>query len=65
MSWYQKHIVKNSEIIVYKKVKLVEFAHEKEVYFDRWCNSREVGTDYEKLRQVILIEFKRCVCDDI
>ena len=44
----------------------VEFAHEKEVYFDRWCNSREVGTDSEKLRQVILIEeFKRCVRDDI
>ena len=40
----------------------VEFAHEKEVYFDRWCNSREVGTDFEKLRQVILIEeFKRCL----
>ena len=38
----------------------VEFAIEKDVYFDRWCNSREVGT--EKLRQVILIEeFKRCV----
>ena len=44
----------------------VEFAHEKEMYFDRWCNSREVGTDFEKLRQVILIEeFKRCVRDDI
>ena len=44
----------------------VEFAHEKEVYFDRWCNSKEVGTDFEKLRQVILIEeFKRCVRDDI
>ena len=44
----------------------VEFPHEKEVYFDRWCNSREVGTDFEKLRQVILIEeFKRCVRDDI
>ena len=40
----------------------VELAHEKEVYFDRWCNSREVGTDFEKLRQVILIEeFKRFV----
>ena len=26
------------------------------MYFDRWCNSREVGTDFEKLRQVILIE---------
>ena len=32
---------------------LVEFAHEKEVYFDRWGNSREVGTGFEKLRQVI------------
>ena len=44
----------------------VEFGHEKEVYFDKWCNFREVGTDFEKLREVILIEeFKRCVCDDI
>ena len=44
----------------------VEFAHGKEVYFDRWCNSREVGRDFEKRRQVILIEeFKRCVRDDI
>ena len=36
----------------------VEFDHEKEVYFDRWCNSREVGTDFEKLREVILIDIK-------
>ena len=44
----------------------VEFAHEKEVYFDRWCNSKEVGSDFEKLRQVVLIEeFKRCVREDI
>ena len=44
----------------------VEFAHEKEVYFDRWCNSREVGTDFDKIRQVILTEeIKRCVRDDI
>ena len=38
------------------------------MYFDRWCNSREVGRDFEKpfKRQVILFdEFKRCVCDDI
>ena len=34
------------------------------MYFDRWCNSREVGTELQKLRQVILIEeFKRCVCN--
>ena len=44
----------------------VEFAHEKEVYFDRWCNSKEVGTDFENLRQIVLLEeFKRCVRDDI
>ena len=44
----------------------VQLAHEKEVYLDRWCNSREVGTDFEKLRQVILnAEFKSCVCDAI
>ena len=46
----------------------VEFAHEKEVYFDRWCISIEVGTDFEKQLQlqVILNEgFKRCVCDEI
>ena len=29
-------------------------------------NSTEVGTAFEKLRQVILVEeFKRCVCNDI
>ena len=44
----------------------VEFAHEKDVYFDRWCNSREVDTDFEKLRQAILVEeFKRFVHDGI
>ena len=44
----------------------VEFAHPKELYFDKWCNSSEVGTDFEKLRQVSLIkELKRCVCADI
>ena len=31
----------------------VEFAYEKEVYFDRWCNSGGVGADFEKLRQEI------------
>ena len=32
------------------------------MYFDRWFTSRGVGTDFEELRQVILIEeFKRCV----
>ena len=41
----------------------VEFACQKEVYFDRWCNSREVGIDFEKF--ILIKEFKRCVHDDI
>ena len=38
----------------------VEFARVKEQLFDRWCHSKKVNKDFEKLRQVILIEeFKR------
>lgn len=44
----------------------VEFAHEKEVYFERWCTSRAVQADFKKLKELVLIEeFKRCVKDDI
>ncbi|XP_074648994.1 uncharacterized protein LOC141904313 [Tubulanus polymorphus] len=40
----------------------VGFAREKEVLFDRWCDSKSVNRDYESLRQVILLEeFKRCI----
>ena len=38
----------------------VEFARVKEQLFDRWCHSKKVNMDFEKLRQPILIEeFKR------
>ena len=38
----------------------VEFARVKEQLFDRWCHSNKVNKDFEKLRQLILIEeFKR------
>ena len=38
----------------------VEFATVKEQLFDRWCHSKKVNKDFEKLRQLILIEeFKR------
>ena len=44
----------------------VEFANQTEVYFDRWCSAKKVISDYDKLRQIILIEqFKRCVHDDL
>ena len=38
----------------------VEFARMKEQLFDRWCHSKKVNKNFEKLRQLILIEeFKR------
>ena len=38
----------------------VEFARVKEQLFDRWCHSKKVNMDFEKLRQLTLIEeFKR------
>ena len=34
----------------------VEFAREKENLFNRWCHSKEVGKDFEKLKQMVLFE---------
>ena len=40
----------------------VEFARVKEQLFDRWCHSKKVDKNFEKLRQLILIEeFKHCI----
>jgi len=39
-----------------------EFAREKEALLDRWCASKEVADDFQKLRQLVLVEeFKACV----
>ena len=44
----------------------VEFARTKEQLFDRWCSSKKVGSDHEKLRQLMLIEeFKWCINSDV
>ena len=44
----------------------VEFARTKEQFFDRWCSSKKIGSDHEKLRQLMLVEeFKRCINSDI
>ena len=44
----------------------VEFAHVKIQHFDRWLTAKEVGEDFHKLRQLILVEeFKRQVHPDI
>ena len=43
-----------------------EFARDKEALFDRWCASKEVAKNFEKLRQLILVEeFKSCLPSDI
>lgn len=39
-----------------------EFAREKEVQFDCWCSAKEVAHNFDKLRQLILLEeFKSCL----
>ena len=44
----------------------VEFARAKEQLFDRWCISKKIEKDFEKLRQIVLIEeFKRCIPNSI
>ena len=44
----------------------VEFIRQKETYLDRWIAAKGIVTDYNKLRQLILIEeFKWCVHDNV
>ena len=34
----------------------VEFAREKENLLNRWCHSKEIGQDFKKLKQMVLLE---------
>ena len=44
----------------------VEFARNKEQLFDRWCCSKKIEQNYDKLRQLVLVEeFKRCIQSDV
>ena len=44
----------------------VEFAREKDNLFNRWCHSKEIGQDFKKLKQMVLLEeFKDKVRPDI
>ncbi|KAK4326389.1 hypothetical protein Pmani_003105 [Petrolisthes manimaculis] len=39
-----------------------EFANLKERYFDNWCRAVKISGDFEKLRELVLVEeFKRCI----
>ena len=44
----------------------VEFARSKEQLFDRWCCSKKIDQNFDKLRQLVLVEeFKRCIQSDV
>ena len=44
----------------------VEFARNKEQLFDRWCCSKKIDQNYDKQRQLVLVEeFKRCIQSDV
>ena len=36
----------------------VEFARAKKQLFDRWCSLKKIGSDHEKLRQIVLVEVR-------
>ena len=44
----------------------VEYARNKEQLFDRWCCSKKIDQNYDKLRQLVLVEeFKRCIQSNV
>ena len=44
----------------------VEFARNKEQLFDRWCFSKKIDQNYDKLRLLMLVEeFKCCIQSDV
>jgi len=44
----------------------LEFARRKEVLFDRWCTAKVVGKNFNKLKQLMLVEeFKKCLHSDV
>ena len=44
----------------------VEFARSKEQSFDRWCCCKKIDQNYDKPRQLMLVEeFKRCIQSDV
>ena len=63
MSWSLKLTGRNLEIVGKNLTRLMwNLLEKKEQLFDRWCSSKKVGSDHEKLRQLILVEeFKWCI----
>jgi len=44
----------------------IEFAGQKEALFDRWCAAKTVEKDFNKLKQLMLVEeFKKCLHSDV
>ena len=35
---------------------MLNFSREKENLFNRWCHSKEIGQDFKKLKQMVLLE---------
>ena len=43
-----------------------EFAQEKAQLFDRWCTSEKIKDEYDRLRELILIEeFQNCLSNEV
>ena len=67
MSWSLRPIGRNLGTAEMKNYQThVEFVRTKERLLDRGCSSKKIGSDYSKLRQLMLVEeFKRCINSDV
>ena len=63
MNVYQNFIENNLRAIKKQANQAyIEFAKEKEQFFDRWCHSQQINGSYD---QLLLLEFKNCVSAEL
>ena len=66
MSWSLRPLGRNLGTAEKKMTRRMLNLLEQKKIFDRWCSSKEIGSDYPKLRQLMLVEeFKRCINSDV
>ena len=56
LTLYQGYRQKFRKYLKYDSKTHVEFSREKKNLFNRWCYSKELGQDFEKLKQMSLLE---------
>lgn len=64
-SWYQAYRQKFRNKRKVEKRAYVEFVKQKETYFNRWSLAGEVGNDYERLKLILMDDFKSGLSEEL